>query len=552
MGLDIIELKRVLSECDSDEKKIELLLREIKAKRYSFDFIDMEPFVYQLIELSRKFKNDSQLAQAYDGLGAIFFFKDQYDLSLEYGFKALELNEKHLDYATAAINLHLIGLIYFRMNNEEMAEKYFLKSCQYNTEFPNVYCNLGLLYYDRKIIDKSIYYLDKGLEIAKKQKNNSITAMALYYKALVNYYNEDYSISIEYLNSAWEVLEKESETYLRLSILIEKANLYLATDREDEALAILQESAELASRYNRNNQLCRTWYMISGIYEKKEDFEKAFEFLELASNLEKSMRDQTKTTRFSEIQTRYEVETDNVEMMQLINQSSRLASVGVVTGGIVHEINQPLSAIKINCDSILYWYKRNLGGLPDVIVDQLNDINTSVSFISSIIDQIRNFWKTSSQVIEKTEVNMNVFITGKIASIKKKLMSQDIMIEVKNCNDVLYSEIDGKYFEQIMLHMINICYHLLKKTQVLNEKRIVISLSHEVDFNIIKILLPAIRDVNFEQILNEAVVVDDFKSILLDFKISKYFLNQFNGFITYSEKPSFFRISIPGRCEKKI
>ncbi len=550
MNIDLLSKK--LSEGLSEEEKIELLLIEIKAKRYSFDFIDLEPFVFQLIDLSKRIKNDTQMAQAYDALGAIYFYKDQYDLSLEYGFKALELNEKHLDYSSAAINLHLIGLIYFRMNNNELAEKYFIKACHYDSLFPNVYCNIGLLYYEKKMMDKSIYYLDKGLKIAQEQHNNSITAMAFYYKALVNYYNKDYSISIEFLNNAWNSLEKESETYLRLSILIEKANLFIATDRDVEALEILKESADLAERHSRKNQLCRSWYMMSSLYEKREEYEKAYNYLILASDLEKTLRDQTKTDRFSEIQTRYEVETDNVEMMQLINQSSRLASVGVVTGGIVHEINQPLSAIKINCDSILYWYNRNLGGIPEFIVDQLTDINTSVSYISSIIDQIRNFWKTPVQVVKKQEIRLNSFINENVISIKKKLLSQDIMIEIRNYDDDLYSEIEEKYFEQILLHMVNICFHLLKKEKESKEKRIIIVLTHEADFNIIKIMLPMLKDIQFEKILNDAVVIEEFKSILLDFKISKYFLNQFNGFITYSENPSFFRISIPGRCEKRI
>lgn len=51
---------------------------------------------------------------------------------------------------------------------------------------------------------------------------------------------------------------------------------------------------------------------------------------------------------------RIEAEQKNVEAMRLLEESSRLASIGVMAAGITHEINQPLNAIKITADSVLF------------------------------------------------------------------------------------------------------------------------------------------------------------------------------------------------------
>ncbi|SKB02164.1 two-component system, sensor histidine kinase PhcS [Prosthecobacter debontii] len=74
-----------------------------------------------------------------------------------------------------------------------------------------------------------------------------------------------------------------------------------------------------------------------------------------------------------------------------LNQSEKLASIGRLSAGIVHEINNPLNFVK----SALYVLKKKTRGLPDETVDSmteiLHDISEGVDRVASIVADLRTF-----------------------------------------------------------------------------------------------------------------------------------------------------------------
>lgn len=73
-------------------------------------------------------------------------------------------------------------------------------------------------------------------------------------------------------------------------------------------------------------------------------------------------------------------------------QSEKMASLGILTGGIMHEINNPLNFAR----SALYVLQRKTGKLPDEkkrteFGDVLTDIGESISRISAIVSDLRTF-----------------------------------------------------------------------------------------------------------------------------------------------------------------
>jgi tetratricopeptide (TPR) repeat protein len=555
MAIDLTGIDQALNQALTLEDKVKYLIKLFNQYRYTLDLLNLESYIIKLVQYSKETRDETYIAYAFDAMACLAFFKDQYDDTLENCFKSLELAEKHLNYSLASESLEMIGLVYTRMHNYELAERHYLKSIQYNPEYSSSFCNIGYLYFEMDSIEKALFYLDQGINMAEKQKNNHILARAYYYKAVIVLEMGDSDKSIELINQAWRFAEQIVDTYLKVPILLQKVYIYISLNQENRALELLNEAVELASKYSKKIYLASAWSMMAEIYEKLGDFEKAYEYLNLFSDLDYSLNTKEKTDRLSEIQTRYEVSSDNNDMIQLINQTTRLSTVGVVSSGIVHEINQPLTAIKISCDSILFWSRRNFGGIPEVIVDQLNDISESVNYVSKIIEQIRSFWKTNESNLNANsqEYLLNTLLDEKITLIRKKLLSDDVWIDELNCNKRLYSKINEKCFEQILMYLINVCSEIAKNYSSSEEKRIQISLSHELDFNIIRIQFNNEDDLKIEKILSSLEQDEKIKALLLDFKLSKYFINQFNGFITYSDTPfSHFKIALPGKCEDKI
>ena len=103
--------------------------------------------------------------------------------------------------------------------------------------------------------------------------------------------------------------------------------------------------------------------------------------------------------------TMMDAEKKKNEASQLIDSSARLASIGVIASGITHEINQPLNAIKMGSDGILFWNKTQKI-LPSMIVEMLEGISEASTRIEDIIKHMRAFWiDANASALEKVDLN---------------------------------------------------------------------------------------------------------------------------------------------------
>lgn len=166
---------------------------------------------------------------------------------------------------------------------------------------------------------------------------------------------------------------------------------------------------------------------------------------------------------------RLEAEQKNVEAMRMLEESSLLASIGVLSAGITHEINQPLNAIKISADSVLYWQKRNPGQLPEMFVRKINTISEETSRIDSIIKHMRTFYDKPNVVLNET-INMVEGVKRSLSLVKRQVC--DHSIELINELPSVTIQVCANYvqFEQIVVNLIVNAIHSLDQVQKANKK----------------------------------------------------------------------------------
>lgn len=166
---------------------------------------------------------------------------------------------------------------------------------------------------------------------------------------------------------------------------------------------------------------------------------------------------------------RIEAEQKNVEAFRMLEESSRLASIGVMAAGITHEINQPLNAIKITADSVLFWQKRNPDALPEMFTRKIKAISEGTSRIDSIIKHMRTFWE-KPQVAHEEAIDMVEGVKRSLNLVQRQVYDHSIELLDDLPNEAICVFANYIQFEQIVVNLVVNSIHSLDKVQKATKK----------------------------------------------------------------------------------
>lgn len=103
--------------------------------------------------------------------------------------------------------------------------------------------------------------------------------------------------------------------------------------------------------------------------------------------------------------------TDVTEMMekdaQLI-QASKMKSLGEMSAGIAHELNQPLNAIKMGSEFLMLVAERDLTVPKDQFAEVVREMSAQVDRAAEIIQTLRSFGRKAEMAREKLDLNVPV------------------------------------------------------------------------------------------------------------------------------------------------
>lgn len=168
-----------------------------------------------------------------------------------------------------------------------------------------------------------------------------------------------------------------------------------------------------------------------------------------------------------------ELEIKRQEAEIIINRSSVLASIGVISGGILHEINQPLNTIKIASDGLLLMNKKNEGLIPASILSIIESIADSTTRIDKTVKHMRNYWNKSQESIINA-IEINKIIDDSLQYLNQKITNQNIKLVLQQSKLPQNIYANETEFSVILNNIINNSINSLKvsnnKEKLLNIK----------------------------------------------------------------------------------
>ena len=151
------------------------------------------------------------------------------------------------------------------------------------------------------------------------------------------------------------------------------------------------------------------------------------------------------------------------KQQELILQKSRLESLGELSAGIAHEINQPLGGISLSLDNLLYE-KINDSLSDDYLQQKIELMFQDIERIRKIIDHVRAFSRDKPTVFEK--VSINQVINNTLSFVNRLYIDHgiDLQLAINTKHNHIWG--DAFQLEQVLLNLLsNAKYAVDKKSE---------------------------------------------------------------------------------------
>ena len=144
--------------------------------------------------------------------------------------------------------------------------------------------------------------------------------------------------------------------------------------------------------------------------------------------------------------------TDMIEKDAQIIQASKMTTLGEMSAGIAHEINQPLNAIRMGSDYLSMLVDQQKQVTEQDIKMISEEMSTQVDRATEIINTLRNFGRKADLVAEKVDINEPVRSIIKL--LRRQLALNNIGLETELNEGLPYIRAHSNRLQQVFFNLI--------------------------------------------------------------------------------------------------
>jgi C4-dicarboxylate-specific signal transduction histidine kinase len=273
-----------------------------------------------------------------------------------------------------------------------------------------------------------------GLEMVEhiRQRDNNVRLVILSAYGEAEYFMDAIKIGVN------SFLLKPVETKKLTSLVVELGKGILL-EREVKDQEVKRKKAEEDLR-KLNEELERR------IDERTRDLKKEIkerilaenELKELNLNLEKRVKEELKKRQ---------------KQQQLLIQKSKLESMGELSAGIAHEINQPLGGISMGLDNILFKLS-NDGFSEEYLRNKINALFKDIDRIRQIINHVRIFSRDQDATLNEI-VDLNSTVHDALSLVSMQYYNQNIQLSLNLADEKCYTTGNKYRVEQVVLNLLS-------------------------------------------------------------------------------------------------
>lgn len=319
---NIDSLENRLSSITKTNDKIDFL------NKISYDLLTSNPektFIYnkQAIDLSLKSNYTSGIAAAYNVLGLYYRYQGDYSQSINYHYKSLEIYEKLNDKGGIATELFGIGNILSLQKKYASALDYYNKSLNIRESqndkkgIAHALNTIGIVYKKTGKYDTALIYYNKSLTIQREIGDKSGVADALNNIGIIHFQKKDTTQALKYFKQVLKIRKEMGNRNAEATILYNIAYILECQKDFDSAIIYFNKSLGLSKELGDSARVLDNYGSLHETYADMKEYKTAYKYFLLFDNLKDYINDETKTKQITEIQTKYETDKKEKEIVLL-------------------------------------------------------------------------------------------------------------------------------------------------------------------------------------------------------------------------------------------
>jgi two-component system, NarL family, sensor kinase len=455
-GIQALELARKLKSDELEGESLHYLGVTHEAQGNYAEALELE---LKALDLRKKIGNQLQTAATLNNIGIIYDEQGDYKKSLDYYYEARKIYEKLKVKDKIAMVLINIGIVLKAQGDYKKVVGYYRQAMtlfhELGKKFGEAAChaNLGAIYFNLAKYDSALYYsLLAEKEFTEQNIQQSLPTALV--NAGVAY---DKLGKREQAKAYFLRAKKLDETYDNKKdlaiVLIHLAGIYKGEGDFTKAKLTAYSALQIANRIKAQQEVMDARLVLSGIHVSKKDFISAYQEYKEYVSIKDSLFKQEKSKQMAEIQTKYETEKKEAQIL-LLQQENKIKDsdiqlkdasikqnrlliislVGVLLGGVALGFLYR-TRVQLKQQAELEATRATLreGQLQAVISSQEEERKRFAADLHDGLGQIISAVRLglSKEVLEKSSVDHSLSLlndmNGEIRNIAFNLMPQVLM-----------------------------------------------------------------------------------------------------------------------------
>ncbi len=252
------------------------------------------------------------MANIYRRTGAIHRLIGSYEKALEYYMISMNLCVEIEDTLGIAKVYNNIGNLYNYLKNYDIAIQYYNKSLGLKIELGDkqgiaaTENNIGIINKARGMYQEALENFNNSLSVAKEIENNSLLAQVYNNIGIVYSRLGKYDKAMRYYYLTLQIYTRIGNKIGLASVLNNIGHVIGEIGRTSDALDTLNIALKMSIEMDLKPISQTSYSTISEIYYKNKDFEKAFEFFKISTELRDSIYSEDSRQRILQLQIKHE------------------------------------------------------------------------------------------------------------------------------------------------------------------------------------------------------------------------------------------------------